>query len=158
MQLDKKRLREIRSAAHEHNESCRGLYEPCGEHHMHDDLCGGRPLICGRSETPMLCELLAELDARPPMVTFDMSPERMTKIAVEWPIATYGTVTLCIDTGEAFSGWAEPSDIPGRGTVCMRACGESSWLTPDDAKRLAAMLIAAANGVNAFDPGKRRTA
>jgi hypothetical protein len=99
--------------------------------------------------------LLAELDARPPMVKFDMSPVKMTGIVVEWPIETYGAVTLCIDTGEAFSGWAEPSSIPGRGPVCLRACGESSWLTNDDARRLAAMLIAAANDVNAFDPGKR---
>ena len=46
--------------------------------------------------------------------------------------------------GVSLRGWAESS---GCSTVCLRANGESSYLSPDDARRLAAQLLAAANGM-----------
>ena len=90
-------------------------------------------------------------------VEFKRDPVQMMSIAVSWPNETYGPVSLFETTymaGAAMRGWAEPSDPPGTFTVCLRANGESLWMSRDDARRLAAMLIAAANGVNAFDPQK----
>jgi hypothetical protein len=41
---------------------CYGWYEVCGEHHVHDDKCGARPLICCRRESgPELAALHAAL-------------------------------------------------------------------------------------------------
>lgn len=146
VKISETRMRAIRDAAH-----------------MHDDRCGHPALRCGRNETPMLVDLLAELDARPPMVEYGRDPAQMMTIATEWPAATYGSISLHIDTGEIFRGWAEPDVVSfdidpdplvaARPSVLLRAIGESSWMTPDDALALAAMLIAAARGQNAFDPG-----
>lgn len=44
--------------------SCYGRYEPCGEHHVHDDRCGGRDLVCGHGhrEDSDLAALLSSYD------------------------------------------------------------------------------------------------
>lgn len=55
-------MRAVRAEAHEHTDRCFGRYEPCGEHHMHDDTCGSRPCLCRKRETPELVALLADYD------------------------------------------------------------------------------------------------
>jgi len=47
---------------------------------------------------------------------------------------------------DSWRGWAEPDD----NLVHLRINGEASWLTQDDARRLAAMLIASSYGENIF--------
>lgn len=54
------RLRRLANRAHVHADRCFGRYEPCGEHHMHDDTCGARPCVCGIAEDADLRWLLAE--------------------------------------------------------------------------------------------------
>lgn len=41
----------VREHYHRHTDRCWGAYEPCGEHHMHDDKCGSRRLICRKRES-----------------------------------------------------------------------------------------------------------
>ena len=66
-------------------------------------------------------------------------------------VPTYGAVSLFDSEDEPPSrGWAEPWQVTGRPVVILRANGESSWMSCDDAKRLGAMLISAANGVRTF--------
>jgi hypothetical protein len=56
-------IKRLRRRAHVHDVYyCYGTYEPCGEHHVHDDKCGGRDLVCRMSEDKDLVELLAEFD------------------------------------------------------------------------------------------------
>jgi hypothetical protein len=50
--------RALQRRAHVHTDRCYGTYEPCGEHHAHDDQCGSRPLRCGLREDPDLVALL----------------------------------------------------------------------------------------------------
>lgn len=42
--------------------TCYGSYETCGEHHVHDDRCGGRSLVCGVREDKDLAALLSSYD------------------------------------------------------------------------------------------------
>lgn len=35
-------------STHTHDKFCYGPYQPCGEHHAHDDKCGNTPLRCSR--------------------------------------------------------------------------------------------------------------
>lgn len=95
-------------------------------------------------------------DVPPPkFVEYARDPTQMLTVATSWPATTHGSIALFGDDGgPPLRGWAEPSQIPGRPSVCLRANGESSWMSPDDARKLAAMLIAAANGINAFDPSE----
>jgi hypothetical protein len=44
--------------------SCYGSYEVCGEHHAHDDRCGGRNLICGQPEDMDAIALVEWIDAK----------------------------------------------------------------------------------------------
>ena len=55
-------IKKLRVRAHEHSEHCYGRYESCGEHHAHDDMCGGRSLVCQWREDKDLVQLLAEFD------------------------------------------------------------------------------------------------
>ena len=65
-------LKRVRARAHVHKGdgsgrpqplgSCYGEYETCGEHHAHDDTCGGRALICGRKEDRDLVAIVALVD------------------------------------------------------------------------------------------------
>jgi len=55
-------IRRLRNRAHVHTDACRGPVEPCGEHHVHDLMCGGRRLWCYLKEEPELVMLLAEYD------------------------------------------------------------------------------------------------
>lgn len=55
-------LARLRRRAHVHEDRCFGRYEPCGEHHVHDDTCGACPLICRTSEDADLRALIAEYD------------------------------------------------------------------------------------------------
>lgn len=88
-------------------------------------------------------------------VEYSRDPTQMMTVVTSWPADTHGSISLFgDDEGAPFRGWAEPSQIPGRPSVCLRANGESSWMSPDDARKLAAMLVAAANGINVFDPSK----
>lgn len=110
--------------------------------------------ICTAAMTgsPIAKAFIAEHES-PAFVEYKRNPIQMTSIVTSWPTETYGAVSLFDDAGNApLRGWAEPSEIPGRPSVSLRANGESSWMSPEDARRLAAMLIAAANGINAFDP------
>ena len=50
--LDDDDLRQLLLRAHVHDDYCYGRYEPCGEHHAHDNTCGARSLICRRREDP----------------------------------------------------------------------------------------------------------
>jgi hypothetical protein len=56
-------LQALRRRAHQHTSRCYGRYEPCGEHHAHDDKCGDRPLVCGQREEPELAMMLDEIDS-----------------------------------------------------------------------------------------------
>lgn len=53
-------LRLLETRAHVHTPGCYGTYEPCGEHHAHDNQCGSRPILCRQMEDPDLVWLLAE--------------------------------------------------------------------------------------------------
>ena len=67
--IDVAALSRLRRRAHVHVVSCYGSYEPCGEHHAHDNKCGGRLVVCGRAEDVDLLALLGEYDrlrAAPP--------------------------------------------------------------------------------------------
>lgn len=44
--------------------TCYGSYEVCGEHHAHDEMCGGRRLVCGRDEDRDGIALLEWIEAR----------------------------------------------------------------------------------------------
>lgn len=57
-----KQLQALRRRAHLHSDRCYGMYQVCGEHHMHDATCGSRSLICGQREEPDLALLLDEMD------------------------------------------------------------------------------------------------
>ena len=83
--------------------------------------------------------------------TAAMKESPVAKAFIAGDDETYGAVSLFDDAGNApMRGWAEPSVLPERPSVCLRANGESSWMNPDDARRLAAMLVAAATGINAL--------
>jgi hypothetical protein len=49
--------------------TCYGSYEPCGEHHAHDETCGSRYLICRRPDDPDAVALLEWIEARLPEAT-----------------------------------------------------------------------------------------
>lgn len=51
-QLTDDDLRRLLIRTHVHDDCCYGTYEPCGEHHAHDNACGARPLICRRPSDP----------------------------------------------------------------------------------------------------------
>lgn len=55
-------IADIRARAHVHDEYCFGPYVPCGEHHVHDDLCGSRRMYCRRQEEPGLVEFVEYVD------------------------------------------------------------------------------------------------
>lgn len=56
-------IKRLRARAHVHDDDyCYGQYETCGEHHLHDDKCGGRSLLCRQREDKDLVSLLAEFD------------------------------------------------------------------------------------------------
>lgn len=61
MRLTDDQWRELLRRAHVHHAGCYGRYEPCGEHHAHDDRCGGRPLVCGQRQDELLVAVLDEL-------------------------------------------------------------------------------------------------
>ena len=65
-QLNDDDLRRLLICTHVHDDFCYGRYEPCGEHHVHDNTCGARSLICRHREGPdaaayfaVISELLA---------------------------------------------------------------------------------------------------
>lgn len=60
--MTKEILKRLRNRAHVHIDDCYGRYQPCGEHHMHDAMCGSRPLRCGQREDEDLVALLKEYD------------------------------------------------------------------------------------------------
>lgn len=53
----------LRRGAHVHSDFCFDGYQPCGEHHVHDNTCGSRPLLCRQREDKDLVEVLAAVDA-----------------------------------------------------------------------------------------------
>lgn len=55
-------LKRLQRRAHVHSDRCYGRYEPCGEHHVHDYSCGGRPLYCGTAEDTDLVALLNDYE------------------------------------------------------------------------------------------------
>ena len=55
-------LQHLRRRAHIHSDRCYGNYEPCGEHHAHDNTCGSRSLICFTREDRDLCALIEDYD------------------------------------------------------------------------------------------------
>jgi hypothetical protein len=67
-------LARLRRAVHVHvgdgsggpqpHSSCYGSYETCGEHHVHDERCGGRRLVCGRKQDRDAIAILEWIEAR----------------------------------------------------------------------------------------------
>lgn len=63
----------IRRRAHVHKgsfggeeqsrDTCHGAYETCGEHHVHSNSCGNRPLVCGLREDLDLIAFVNAYDA-----------------------------------------------------------------------------------------------
>jgi len=47
--------------AHQHTPECYGPYEPCGEHHVHTDTCGGRRLHCRLGFDADIADLVTEV-------------------------------------------------------------------------------------------------
>jgi hypothetical protein len=61
--ISPEQLARLRHRAHVHDAYwCYGRYEPCGEHHVHDDTCGGRSLLCRIREDKDLVALVEEYD------------------------------------------------------------------------------------------------
>lgn len=52
----------LKAMAHVHQDACYGPYQPCDEHHQHDETCGARRLICHKEATPELVLALSELN------------------------------------------------------------------------------------------------
>ena len=66
-QLTDDDLQRLLIRTHVHDDYCYGTYEPCGEHHAHDNACGARPLICRRPsdpDAPAYFAVISELLAR----------------------------------------------------------------------------------------------
>lgn len=49
---------------HVHGDQCLGAYEPCGEHHRHDEHCGAYRRICGKPEDQAMFLAITELRER----------------------------------------------------------------------------------------------
>jgi len=81
MRLTDDQWRDLLRRAHVHHDGCYGRYEPCGEHHAHDDECGARPLCCGlREDAPLVVALdeLRELRERRADALTDEEREALT--------------------------------------------------------------------------------
>ena len=57
-------LNSLFSRVHVHDDHCLGPYDPCGEHHRHDDTCGSYRRICGKIEDQNLFLAIVELRDR----------------------------------------------------------------------------------------------
>ncbi len=79
--LTEEELRELRKRAHVHTDGCYGVYEPCGEHHAHDEHCGSRSLVCRMREDRLLVKLLSIVDAQAYIVHLEIEIEKALALA-----------------------------------------------------------------------------
>ena len=66
-------LRRLLLRTHVHDDYCYGRYEPCGEHHVHDNSCGARPLICRREADPDAASYFAVISELLKRRAFDLT-------------------------------------------------------------------------------------